>query len=264
MSELVRSAWRYRHFILSSVKNDLKSRFARSRLGAAWMVLQPLAQVAIYSLVLSRVMGAKLPGVTNQYAYSIYLMAGMVAWSLFVEVVQRSLTLFVDNGNLMKKIFFPRVCLPFIAVGSALVSNLMLFLAAAVIFGILGHPPTMALLWLPLLVLVNVAFSLGLGLLLGVINVFVRDVGQVMAVVLQLWFWVTPIVYMPAILPHGFGELIPYNPLYGIVTGFQDVMLFGRSPDVVSLGWTAIGSFLLLGLAFLMFRKAAPEMVDVL
>jgi lipopolysaccharide transport system permease protein len=264
MSELVRSAWRYRHFIASSVKNDLKARFARSRLGAAWMVLQPLAQVAIYSLVLSRVMGAKLPGVTNQYAYPIYLMAGMLGWSLFVEVVQRSLTLFVDNGNLMKKIFFPRVCLPFIAVGSALISNVLLFFATVVIFGFLGHPPTLAMLWLPVLVLVNVAFSLGLGLLLGVINVFVRDVGQVMAVVLQLWFWVTPIVYMPNILPPGFQTIIHLNPLFGIVSGFQDVMLYGRSPDFVSLGWTSLGSLVLLALAFMMFRKAAPEMVDVL
>ncbi|APG04431.1 ABC transporter [Luteibacter rhizovicinus DSM 16549] len=264
MSELLRSAWRYRHFILSSVKNDLKARFARSRLGAAWMVLQPLAQVAIYSLVLSRVMGAKLPGVTNQYAYSIYLMAGMLAWSLFVEVVQRSLTLFVDNGNLMKKIYFPRVCLPFIAVGTALVSNVLLFAATVAIFALVGHFPTSALVWLPVLVVVNVAFSLGLGLLLGVINVFVRDVGQVMAVVIQLWFWITPIVYMPSILPHGFGRIIELNPLYYIVGGFQDVMLFDRTPNLVALGWTALGSLVLLALAFMMFRKAAPEMVDVL
>jgi lipopolysaccharide transport system permease protein len=264
MKELLRSAWRYRHFILSSVKNDLKARFARSRLGAAWMVLQPLAQVAIYSLVLSRVMGAKLPGVTNQYAYSIYLMAGMLAWSLFVEVVQRSLTLFVDNGNLMKKIFFPRICLPFIAVGSALVSNLLLFAATVAIFAIVGHFPTSAIGWLPLLVAVNLAFSLGLGLLLGVINVFVRDVAQVMAVVLQLWFWITPIVYMPSILPQGFGRIIELNPLYYIVSGFQDVMLFDRTPNLPALGWTALGSLALLALAFMMFRKAAPEMVDVL
>lgn len=264
MSELLRSVWRYRHFISSSIKNDLKARFARSRLGALWMILQPLAQVAIYSLVLSRVMGAKLPGVTNQYAYPIYLMSGMLAWSLFVEIVQRSLNLFVENGNLMKKIFFPRVCLPFVAVGTALVGNLLLFVATVAIFAIIGHPPTLALLWLPLLLAVNVAFSLGLGLLLGVMNVFVRDVGQVMAVVLQLWFWVTPIVYMPSILPHGFGQIIALNPLYYIVGGFQDVMLFGRQPDLAALGWTALGSLVLLGLAFMMFRKAAPEMVDVL
>lgn len=264
MSELVRAVWNYRYFILSSVKNDLKSRVVRSRLGAAWMILQPLAQVAIYSLVLSRVMGAKLPGTTNQYAYPIYLMSGMLAWSLFTEVITRSLTLFVDNGNLMKKIFFPRATLPFIAVGAALVSNLLLFVATIAIFALIGHFPTWSLLWLPLLMLVNVAFSLGLGLLLGVLNVFVRDIAQVMTVVLQLWFWVTPIVYMPSILPQGFGKIIAYNPMYYVISSFQSVLLYGRTPELVPLAWTALASLALLGAGFVVFRRAAPEMADVL
>jgi lipopolysaccharide transport system permease protein len=107
MKEILAAIWGYRHFIVSSIKNDLRSRFARSKLGALWMVLQPLAQVAIYALVLSRIMAAKLPGIDNRYAYVIYLMAGMIAWSLFAEVVTRSLTIFVDSGNLMKKMAFP-------------------------------------------------------------------------------------------------------------------------------------------------------------
>jgi ABC-type polysaccharide/polyol phosphate export systems, permease component len=264
MSELVRAVWSYRHFIGSSVKNDLKARVARSRLGAAWMVLQPLAQVAIYSLVLSRVMGAKLPGTSNQYAYSIYLMSGMLAWSLFSEIVVRSLTLFVDNGNLMKKIFFPRATLPFIAVGSALVSNILLFIATLLIFGLAGHMPTVAVLWVPVLMGVTIVFSLGLGLVLGVVNVFLRDVGQVMNVVMQLWFWVTPIVYMPSILPEGFGRIIHLNPMYYIVSSYQSVLLYGTAPRLLPLACTALGSLVLLAVAFVMFRRAAPEMVDVL
>lgn len=264
MNEMVLSVWRYRQFILSSVKNDLKARFARSRLGGLWMVLQPLAQVAIYSLVLSRIMGARLPGISNEYAYSIYLMAGMVAWSLFVDIITRSLTLFVDNGNLMKKIFFPRVCLPFIAVGAALVSNLLLFAATVFIFALLGHAPTLALAWLPLLVLINCAFALGLGLSLGVLNVFVRDVSQVMTVVLQLWFWMTPVVYTPDILGERFQQIIALNPMYYIVTSFQDVMLYGKAPALGPLAWMALGSFAVLGLSLVMFRRASPEMVDVL
>lgn len=260
----MRSVWRYRHFILSSVKNELKSRFARSKLGAAWMVLQPLAQVAIYSVVLSRVMEAKLPGTTSKYSYSIYLLAGMLAWSLFVEVVQRALTLFVDSGNLMKKIFFPRVCLPFIAVGTALVGNLFLFVATIFIFAVVGHPPTVAVLWLPLLLAINITFSLGLGLLLGVLNVFVRDIGQVMAVVLQLWFWMTPVVYMANILGNTFRHIIIFNPMFYIVSSYQDILLYGQAPHLIPLVWMVAGSFILLALSLLVFRRAAPEMVDVL
>ncbi|PWF66428.1 ABC transporter, partial [Vibrio sp. T9] len=100
MKDFFLAIWRYRHFIASSIRNDLRSRFARSKLGAIWMILQPLAQVAIYSLVLSRIMSAKLPGIDNPYAYSLYLLSGMLAWSLFSEIVSRSITVFVDNGSL--------------------------------------------------------------------------------------------------------------------------------------------------------------------
>ena len=101
MKLMLLAIWQYRHFILTSIRNDLRTRFARSKLGATWMILQPLAQVLIYSLVLSRIMVAKLPGIDSPYAYSIYLLAGMQAWSLFSEVVTRSLTVFVENGSML-------------------------------------------------------------------------------------------------------------------------------------------------------------------
>ena len=103
MKSLLLSAWRYRFFIISSIKNELFTRFVRSGLGGLWMILNPLAQVLIFAFVLSSVLAAKLPGITNQYAYSIYLMAGTLGWSLFTEIVSRCLTMFIDNGNILKK-----------------------------------------------------------------------------------------------------------------------------------------------------------------
>ena len=264
MKEMFLAIWHYRHFILSSIKNDLRSRFARSKLGALWMVLQPLAQVAIYALVLSRIMAAKLPGIDNRYAYVIYLMAGMIAWSLFAEVVTRSLTMFVDSGNLMKKMAFPRVCLPIIIGGSSLVNNLLLLVTAIGVFLLIGHPPTLAMLWLPLLIGVNLAFGLGIGLILGVLNVFVRDVSQVMMVVLQLLFWLTPIVYMPSIIPERLRAILEFNPMMHMVIAFQNVMLYGRAPGMAGLAVLAAASAVLLLLGLFLFRRAAPEMVDVL
>jgi lipopolysaccharide transport system permease protein len=264
MKEMFLAVWHYRHFILSSIKNDLRSRFARSKLGALWMVLQPLAQVAIYALVLSRIMAAKLPGIDNRYAYVIYLMAGMVAWSLFAEVVTRSLTMFVDNGNLMKKMAFPRVCLPIIIGGSSLVNNLLLLATAIGVFLLIGHPPTLAMLWLPLLIGINLAFGLGIGLILGVLNVFVRDVAQVMTVVLQLLFWLTPIVYMPSIIPDRLRAVLEFNPMMHMVVAFQNVLLYGRAPGINGMIVLAVASTILLLFALALFRRAAPEMVDVL
>ncbi|MBQ4856520.1 ABC transporter permease [Rhodanobacter sp. B2A1Ga4] len=264
MKDILTALWNYRHFIFSSIRNDLRSRFARSRLGALWMILQPLAQVAIYSLVLSRIMATKLPGIDNRYAYVIYLMAGMVAWSLFAEVVTRSLTIFVENGNLMKKMSFPRVCLPFIISGSALINNLLLLMTAMGLFVLMGHAMSLAVLWLPLLIVINLAFSLGLGLILGVLNVFIRDVAQVMTVVLQLLFWLTPIVYMPNIIPERLRVVLEFNPMMHMVAAFQSVILYGRSPDFGALSVVAVAAVALLLCSLVLFRRAAPEMVDVL
>lgn len=264
MKDILSAVWNYRHFIVSSIRNDLRSRFARSRLGALWMILQPLAQVAIYSLVLSRIMAAKLPGIDNRYAYVIYLMAGMIAWSLFSEVVMRSLTIFVDSGNLMKKMAFPRVCLPLVISGSCLVNNLLLIATAICLFALIGHPPSLALLWLPLLISINLAFALGLGLILGILNVFVRDVAQVMTVVLQLLFWLTPIVYMPTIIPERLRMVLEFNPMVHMVTSFQSVILYGQAPGLMGLVVIGTVAAILLLLSLLLFRRAAPEMVDVL
>ncbi len=264
MKEILAAVWNYRHFIVSSIKNDLRSRFARSKLGALWMVLQPLAQVAIYALVLSRIMAAKLPGIDNRYAYVIYLMAGMIAWSLFAEVVTRSLTVFVDNGNLMKKMAFPRVCLPIIIAGSCLVNNLLLLITAVIVFLLVGHPLNAALLWLPLLIGINISLAIGFGLVLGVLNVFVRDIGQFMMVFLQLLFWLTPVVYMPSIIPEGLRAVLVFNPMVHIVTAFQDVILYERAPELTGLLAISSIAVALLIFSLILFRRAAPEMVDVL
>ena len=229
------------------------------------MVIHPLAQAAIFALVLAELMGAKLPGMVNdKFAYAIYLMSGMLAWALFSEVIGRCLTLFIDNGNILKKIAFPRMCLPLIVAGSVLLNNLLLFLAIIVVFGFLGHVPGAQIAWVPVLMLVTLALALGIGLILGVLNVFIRDVGQVVPVVLQLGFWFTPIVYTPNILPEAFRSILRLNPMTPVVQSYQNAMLFNTAPDFAGLGWLVLVTIALLGVSLIMFRRASAEMVDVL
>lgn len=264
MNGMLVGTWRYRHFILSSIRSDFQARFIRSRLGGLWMVLHPLAQVVMFALVLSAVLSAKLPGIENRYAYAIYLMAGILAWSLFSEIISRCLTIFIDNGNLLKKLVFPRISLPVIVAGSAFVNNTLLFSAIIAVFAVLGHIPSVSLVWLPFLFAVNVALALGLGLVLGVLNVFMRDIGQIVPVLLQFGFWFTPIVYMPSIVPEAYRHWLPFNPMYHVVTGYQDVLVFDRAPEVTGPLVVAVLAIALLGFALFLFRKASAEMVDVL
>ncbi|HEY8555424.1 MAG TPA: ABC transporter permease [Burkholderiales bacterium] len=264
MSGLLRSLWRYRHFVLSSIRNELVTRFARSKLGGLWMIISPLAQVAIYALILSNVLAARLPGIENRYAYAVYLMAGLLAWTLFSDIVTRCLTLFVEQGNLLKKMSFPRITLPAIAAGSSLLNNALLLLAMLGIFALLGHGFTPAMLWLVPLAALVTAFALGIGLALGVINVFVRDVGQAVPIVLQIWFWLTPIVYPASIIGEEHRRWLYLNPLYPVVEAYQRVLLYGSAPDLGGLAYHAVAVAALLLFALLLFRRAAPEMVDAL
>ncbi len=264
MKGMLLAVWRYRFFVFSSIKTELRSKFVRSSLGGLWMILNPLSQVLIFAFVLSAVLSAKLPGIDNQYAYAIYLMAGTLGWSLFAEIVNRCLTLFIDNGNILKKLVFPKIALPLIVTGSALVNNSLLFVAILLIFGVLGHLPGTALIWLPVLMVINIALALGLGLGLGVLNVFMRDIGQIVPVIMQFLYWFTPIVYMANIIPEEYRHWLAYNPMIPIITGYQNVLLYNKDPDLAGLGVIALIAIALLAFSLLVFRKASPEMVDLL
>lgn len=264
MKGMLLAVWRYRFFVFSSIKTELRSKFVRSSLGGLWMILNPLSQVLIFAFVLSAILSARLPGIDNQYAYAIYLMAGTLGWSLFAEIVNRCLTLFIDNGNILKKLVFPKIALPLIVTGSALVNNALLFIAILLIFGVLGHWPGAALIWLPVLMVVNIALALGLGLAFGVLNVFMRDIGQIVPVIMQFMYWFTPIVYMASIIPEQYQNWLGYNPMIPIITGYQNVLLYNKDPDLAGLGVIALISIALLAFSLLLFRKASPEMVDLL
>lgn len=264
MKAILISLWAFRHFIISSIKAEFRGRFARSKMGALWMILNPLAQASIYAIVLSEVLAAKLPHVDSKSAYAVYLMAGTAAWGLFSEILTRCTTVFIDYANTLKKIAFPRLCLPLIVAGSALVNHLLLLAAIAVIYLCLGHTISSAWLILPAGMLLIILFAFGLGIILGLLNVFSRDVGQVLSIVLQLWFWLTPVVYTVDTLPARFRYLLELNPMTALVNIYQNALLRGEAPQ-----WTQLLTPLMIGVglflfSFWIFRRASADLVDAL
>ena len=261
---MLASAWRYRRFIISSIAADFRLRYARSRVGLFWMLAQPLAQVAIFALVLSGVLAARLPGSGGPFAYATYLLAGMLFWTLLSETVLRCLTVFIENGNLLRKISFPRVTLPIIAVGVALASHAVLMIVTILGAALMGHPPGAHLLALVPLTVLTLALATGLGIVLGALNVFARDVGQAVPVLLQIAFWLTPIVYTASILPEEYRHFVDLNPFARLATAYQQVFVAGTVPDWMSLVPVAALAVVLLVMALALVRRAGPEMADVL
>ncbi len=261
---MLNAIWNYRYFIVTSVQADFRNRVARSRLGLLWLVLAPLAQIITYAFVLSSVMSQRLPGVDNTFAYAIYLMAGFQGWLLFVEILSRSMTVFIDSGNVLKKISFPRIALPLVVVISSVINNLIFFVVLLAVFTLAGFHMGGNLLWLPLLILVNTALAAGLGVTLGVLNVFIRDIGQIVPIILQFLFWMTPIVYVTDILPPAFQAIIRANPLFWLIDNYHRVMVYDTMPDLKVLGLLGLLAIVFVIIGLTLFRKASPEMVDVL
>ena len=230
MRNTIGAIWQFRHFVRSGIQSDLTIRFARSRLGTAWSILHPLAQSAIYVVVPSEVLGARLPHVASKSAYPVYLLSGMAAWSLFQEIFGRCVTIFIDNAAALKKVAFPRVCLPLIVWGSALINHAMLLAALALVTICLGCFHPLGWLYLPIGILVISVFAFGMGILVGIFNVFSRDIGQASGIVLQVWFWFTPVVYPIEAVPANWRWIISANPLTPLVRSYQDALLWHVMP----------------------------------
>lgn len=256
--------YRYRGFILGSVKREFQSRYRRSMLGAVWLVLQPLAMILIYTLVFSQVMRAKLPGVENTYAYSIYLCAGSLTWGLFAEIIGRAQGVFIENANMLKKLNFPRICLPAIISLTALLNFAIIFSLFIIFLVFTKSFPGISFLAIIPLIILQTALALGLGITLGVLNVFFRDVGQFMGIFLQFWFWFTPIVYPLAIIPSWAHDYMLMNPMADLVIAYQTIFVQQHWPDWESLWPVVVISTIAMALGLYLFRKHSADMVDEL
>ena len=261
---MLRSLWAYRGFVLGSVKREFQSKYRNSLLGMGWSVINPLAMIVVYTVIFSQVMKAKLPGLDTTFAYSIYLCSGVLTWGLFSEMMTRSQNLFLDNSNLLKKINFPRIILPIVVVFSS-VLNFSIVSSLFIFFLLLSgnFPGWVILASIPIIVL-QIVFTMGLGMVVGVLNVFFRDIGQFSGIILQFWFWLTPVVYPASILPDAIKPYLSLNPMAVIIESYQTIFVNQKWPDWSSLWPTILLALTLCLLGMHLFRKNVGEMVDEL
>ncbi|MCY1300587.1 ABC-2 type transporter [compost metagenome] len=220
--------------------------------------------ILVYTLVFSQIMQAKLPGTNSMYAYSIYLCTGILTWNFFSEIIGRSQGVFIENANLLKKLSFPRICLPVIISTSAFLNFLIIFILFLIFITATNNFPGLPLAATIPLILLQTTFALGLGITVGVLNVFFRDVGQLMGVLLQLWFWFTPIIYPITIIPSWARQYIAMNPMTNLMNAYQTIFVQHQWPDWTSLWLVTMLSALMLALGLHLFRKHSADMVDEL
>lgn len=243
---------------------DLRGRYAGSALGLVWSLVHPLVLVSIYVLVFSQLMGARLAGSPGPYEYGVFLCAGFIPWVGFSEIVGRSATVFLDHAGLVRHVAFRRWLLHGSVAGVAVVNTALLALALLVFLLALGRPiPAAVWAWPPLLLL-QLAFGGGLGLFVSALNVFFRDVAQIVNVVLQLWFWLTPIVYPPSVLPPFARGLLVLNPLAHFTRVQQGLLVDGRLPGGGDLALLVLLPAAALGAGVLFLRAVGRRIPDEL
>lgn len=249
---------------MGMVKRDFQSRYMNSALGAVWSILNPLAIILVYTLIFSQVMGTRLPNSSSTLAYSVYLCAGLLPWQLFSETIMRMQNIFVEQGQILKKVSFPRSALPISVLCSTCINFSIIFSLYLLFLLFNGLLPGAVIVGVIPLLIVQQLFALGLGLIAGTLNVFFRDIGHSIGVVLQFWSWLTPIVYSLEIVPDKFQSFYDWNVMVQIIKGYQSVFLKQEWPEWGALWPVTSIAFLLLILGYGIFKKLDKEMVDEL
>ncbi len=245
--------------LVSFIKRDFKTRYMGSVLGGYWNFIHPIALILIYSVIFSGVMRVRFPEDLGNHplGFTIYLCSGILPWTAFAEMLSRTTNIFHENANLIKKVYFPKEILLFVATGSI---GLTFAISLAVLLAFLlvsGHGIGMSVLTLPLLLLMQVLFASGLGMILGIFNVFFTDVSHVLTIVLQVWFWLTPIVYRLEQIPQTLRIFAYLNPYYYLASLYQTVLYHKEMPtwSAMSVSFIIAAFFFALGAAMLAHFK---------
>jgi len=254
------SLWRYRELLYFLVLRELKVRYKQAALGAAWAVVQPVFAATIFTIIFG--VFAHLP--SDGLPYVLFAFAGVLPWTYFGEALRRASTGLVEDSELIRKIYFPRLVLPTAAVIAPLV-DFLISLAVLVVLMIWYHiSATPSLLLLPAFIVMNVGLALAFGLWLGPLNVRYRDVKQILPFLIQVWMYASPVVYPLSMVPERWRPLYSLNPMVGIIEGFRWTLLGTAAPDATAMALTAASTIVLLVGGLLYFKRAERSFADVI
>lgn len=251
--------WQYRELLYFLAWRDVKVRYKQTALGASWAILQPLLTMVVFTVFFG--MLVKVP--SDGAPYEVFAFVALVPWAFFANGLQQSSNSLVGSANLIKKVYFPRLAIPVATMLSGLVDFAIAF---TVLIGMLlcyGIVPGAGAAWLPALLLLAMATSLGTGLWLSALNVRYRDVRHVVPFLAQLWMFATPIAYSSTIVPEKWRALYALNPMVGVVQGFRYALLGTGDGPGAALVVSALAAAAILATGAFIFRRMEKSFADV-
>ena len=256
--------WSYRRYILAGALRDLKERYAGSGMGILWHVVTPLTQIAVYFVVFSRFMGGRSGSPYSPEAYAVFLCAGILPWFVFAECVSRGTTSLLANEAYLKKLAIPEGVFVAQTVTTAGLTLGLYALALVAIAIATGTPPRPEWILIPAVLLLLLGLGFGLALILATVTVFFRDVTQIVAIVLQFWFWLTPIVYDETSLGPRLTEVMRWNPPTAYILAVRRLLLDGTIPAAGDWLWMAGLAVLLPALGASILQRLSSDLRDAL
>ncbi|MDY6838684.1 MAG: ABC transporter permease [Thermodesulfobacteriota bacterium] len=258
--EFFRELWRYRELFYFFVWRDIKVRYKQTVLGASWAVIQPFFTMIVFTLFFGRL--ARMP--SDGIPYPLFSYSALLPWTYFSGALSNAGNSLVGNANLLTKVYFPRMTIP----ASATISGLLDFgIAFVVLLGMMVYyriQPTISLLLWPVLILTLLILAMGVGMILAALNVKYRDVKYAIPFVIQLWLFLTPIIYPTSIIPDRFRVLVAINPLSGIIEAFRASLIPTREIDWLMLGVSSLLALSIFSIGMVYFHKTEKRFADII
>ena len=244
-----KSLYQYRELLKTSISKDIRGKYKNSVLGIIWSFLNPLLQIAVYAIVFPLIMKSSLPN------YTVFLCCGLIPWNFFSAAISGTSFTMIENGNIIKKVYFPREILP-ISVTTSEAINFVISTIIILAF-VLGYGMGISkfIIFYPIVLLVQYFLLIGISFIVSSVTVYFRDLQHFISIALQLLFYATPIVYAPDSIPVDFQWILQYNPMTYIINAYRDIFYYQQMPDFVSLGMVLVGSLIFCVIGYLIFNK---------
>lgn len=258
--KIFKDLYNYRELLKTSVKKDIGGKYKHSFLGVLWSFINPLLQILVYALIFPLVM--KNGG--SYKDYTVFMVCGLIPWAYFTTVINRASFIMIENGNILKKVYFPRSILPLSLVTSETINFLVSCIIILVFIVIKGFGISKFILFFPLVLLIQYVLLLGIALIFSAVTVYMRDIQHFIGVVLQLLFYATPIVYSIDTIPENFRWILKWNPMTYIIEGYRAIFYNQTMPDLKSFGVLGIISIIILIVGYLLFNKLQKRFAEEL
>ena len=250
--------YNYRELLKTNIKKEIRGKYKGSWLGILWTFLNPLLMLAVYAFVFPYILRV------NVENYTIFMIVALIPWNFFTIAIQTGTSSVTINGNILKKVYFPREIIPFSVTTSQLINFLITCLIMFVFILVSGVGFSIHLLWFPLIVLIEYILILAFNLVLSAVTVFVNDLAHFVQVAMTLGFYATPIVYLSSMLPAKYQWAMYVNPMAVLVEAYRSVLYYHKTPDIKWITIWGILSIILLIIGYIIFKKLEKTFVEEL